>query len=121
MERTVRQFSIAEIEKLVNGTRVDHLPIRNDTPYLPVVRIEHDLDMRMVQHPLEHPCITMEGHRLVGVSKIAVIAVRADWHARDDRCIEFRGVEVPLLARVAPKKFAIELLPHPIHNHILTR
>jgi hypothetical protein len=84
VERTVRQLTVAEIEKFVDATGLDHLPIWDDTLNLPIVSVEHELDVRMVQHPLEHSRITMERHRLIRVSKVAVVAVRADWHTRDN-------------------------------------
>jgi hypothetical protein len=83
VERTVRQRTVAKIEKFVDATGVDHRFIRDDPMNLLIVSVEHELDVRVVQHALEHPRVTVERHRLIRVSEVAVVAVRADRHARD--------------------------------------
>ncbi len=53
-----------------------------------IVRVEHDLDVRMREQALEHPRVAVQGHRLVGVRKIAVVAVGARGHARGHSGVE---------------------------------
>lgn len=68
-----------------------------------------EADVGMIEHPLEHGRITILGHDLELVVKVAVVAVGADRNAGDDGGAELGGVEAPLFAGITPKEFFVKV------------
>ena len=66
----------------------------------------------MVEHLLEELRVAEDGHALVGVLEVAVIARDEYRHARRHRRVDFLGREPPLLLRVVQK----DVLVHEIGN-----
>ena len=75
----------------------------------------------MVEHPLEHPRVAVQRHRLVRVGEVAVVAVGAHRHARGDRRVELRRIEAPLLARVVAEELLVQLAPDLADDHVFGR
>ena len=67
----------------------------------------------MVDHPLEHARVAVQRHALELVLEVAVVGVGARRHARGHGLVELRGIDAPLLARVALEELAVELLARP--------
>ena len=95
------------------------MSVWDDVGDLAVVRVEQDVNVRMAQHSAEHGGVAVLRHALVGVGKVAVVAVCPDRHPRRDRGVEFRRVEAPLLAGVAAKEFLVQLATDLRHHHVL--
>ncbi len=85
------------------------------------IRVEHDLDVRVVKNALEHARKPVQRLCLVRVGEIPRITVRTGRYPRDHRRIQIRWVESPLLPCVAAKELLVELTAYLAHNHILRR
>ncbi len=118
-QRTVGQLAIAPVEELVDRTREDQPVVRNLILDLAVVGLQHDLDLGMLDHLLEHPGIAVQRHRLERVAEVAVVAVGTRGDTRRHRLVELRGVDAPLLARIAAEELLIELAANGADHHIL--
>ncbi len=118
-QRAIGQLAEAIVEEGVDRPGVDHLTVGDDVEDLPVVGVEHDLDVRMIEHALEHAGVAMQRHRLVRVGKVAIVAVGAHRHARRDRRVELRWIQAPLLAGVAAKELLIQLAPNLADHNVL--
>ena len=92
--------------------------MRDNLHDFPVIDAQHDLDVRMAQHLLEHPGQAMLRHRLVRVGEVPVVAIRADRHARRHLRVQFGRVEVPLLPSVVAEEFLVQLASHLRDDHV---
>lgn len=55
---------------------------------------------------------------LEGIGEVAVVVVGAGGHARGHRLVQLRGIQPPLLARIAAEKGFVELATYLIDHHI---
>src|SRR5215217_1337187 len=81
-ERPVRQLSITKVEILVNRPRVDEFVIMYVVCDLAEVRIEHNLDVPMIEHVFEHARITVKRHHLKAVVEVPIVVASAGWYSR---------------------------------------
>ena len=65
--------------------------------------VQTHLDILVVEHLLEQLRVAEDGHALVGVLEVAVIARDENRNARRHRRVDFLGREPPLLLRVVQK------------------
>src|SRR4051794_25197812 len=118
-ERAVGQPPVAIREELIDGPCIYQTVEVELARDLPVIGVEHDLDVRMVKHVLEHSSVAMHRHVLEIVSEVAVIRVDASGDAGGHRFIQFGGIDAPLLPRVAAKELLVELAPDATDHDIL--
>ena len=120
-EGSVRQFSETIIEIGINRTGIDHLAEWNVFFYLPVITIQHDLDIRVIKHVLEHARKAVQRHRLVRICKVTIVTIRPRGNARSHARVELRWIKSPLLARVVAEEFFVQLSSHFADDHVLRR
>jgi hypothetical protein len=94
---------------------------RDQVDDLAIVGIEHDLDVGMAQHRLEHPRVAVLGHGLIGVGEVAVVAVGSSGNPRRHARVELGRIESPLLAGVAAEELVVEITPDLGHHRVLGR
>ena len=70
------------------------------------------------RHPLEQARKAELGHGLVGVGEIAVIPVCPGGDARCYLRVQLRRIHPPLLARVAPEEFVVQLAANFAHDDV---
>ena len=121
LQTPVRQLAETIVEILVDRSGVDHLLEGNEILHVTVIRVEHDLDVGMIEHVFEHAREPIQGHGLIAVREIAIVAVGASGHARRHLRVEFGRIERPLLARVTTEKFLVEFAPDFADDDILAR
>ena len=91
--------------------------------------VQTHLDILVVEHLLEQLRVAEDGHALVGVLEVAVIARDENRNARRHRRVDFLGREPPLLLRVVQKdifvheigdlsEFGIVLLAQLVDSHL---
>ena len=119
LERAVGQGPEAVVEELVDRPGVDQVVELDLGHDLAAVGVEHQLDVVMIQHVLEHAGVAVQRHHLVLVGEIAVVVGGAGGDARGHRAVELGRVQAPHLARVAAKELLVELAPDRTHDHVL--
>jgi len=119
LQRTVRQLAELEVKILIDRAGKNHFLEGNEIDYLMVIGVEHHLNVGMVEHLLEHSGVAVQGHCLVGIGEVPVVAVGAGRHARGHRFIELRGVEAPLLIGVVLEEFIVQLTAYFAHYYVL--
>ena len=90
----------------------------DDVPDVVVLGLRHHVDVRMVEHGLEHARVAVPRHDLELVAEVAVVAVRAGRNAGRHRLVEFRRVQSPLLSGVTAEEFFVELAADSRHDHV---
>src|SRR5215217_1229239 len=121
LERTVGQLAVAQIEELVDRTRVDGLLERKQVGDFAVIRLQQELDVLVPEDALKHARVAVARHRLVDVAEVAVVAVRACRDARGDGRVQLGGVEPPLLTRVVAEELEVELAANRGDDDVLGR
>ena len=74
-QRAVRKPAESPVEEFVYRPGVDHPQKRYFAQHVPVVGLEHDIYIGMVQHPLKHARIAAGGHTLEFVAKVSIVPV----------------------------------------------
>src|SRR5581483_7885116 len=86
--------------------------------YFPVISVEQDLDIRMIEHVLEHAGEAVQRHRLVSVGKVPVVAIHTHRDARGNGSIEFRGIHAPLFPGVIAEELLIQLTANTAYDDV---
>ena len=100
-QAAIRQRTVDGLEVLVHRTRKDQPVVRDLTLNHAEIRLQHDSDIAVRQHLLEHRRIAVERHRLIRVLEVPVVAADVHRDACGHRGIEFVRLQSPLLDGVA--------------------
>ena len=119
LKRPVGQLAKSVVEKFINRSSIDHLAIRNFLLNLPVIDIEKNFYIPMIEHVFKHAREPMQRHGLVRIAEIPLITIGAHRHPRYNGRIQFRRVKAPLLPCVIFEELFVELAPDSAHHHIL--
>lgn len=117
----VGEFSKTIAEELVQGTGKDEAPEGYFVADLLKIRLQHNFDVRVVEHVLEHPSVTVLWHVLVLVVKVPIIPIGSSWQPRCDRLVKFGRVNAPLFAGVAAEELVIKFSADLADDDILRR
>src|SRR5690554_1039605 len=110
LERAVGEPPEGVIEVRVDRPGVYEPAVLDLVSDLLEVGAEHDLDVRVRHHALEHPGVAVLRHGLELVGEVAVVAVGACGYPSRHRGVELAGIQAPLLPRVSPEELLVELL-----------
>lgn len=120
-KRSIRQFSVTIIKIRINWACIDHFREGNIFFYFAIIAVQHDLDVRMIKHVLEHARKTVQRHSLVRIGKVTIVTVRARRDSRSYAGVELRRVEPPLFACVVAKELLVQLAAHFADDDVLGR
>ena len=120
-QRTVGQASVTIVEELVDRTREDQPVVRHHPGDVPVFNTGPDLDIFVVQHPLEHGGIAVQWHGLERIGEVAVVGIGPRRNTRGHRLVELGRIQTPLLAGIAAEEGLIELAPDGRDHDVLRR
>jgi hypothetical protein len=120
-EGAIWELAITQIEKLIDRSSEDKLPICDLLFHIAIVGVESDLDLRMIEHVFEHARVTMLRHRLELIGEVPIVAIRAHGDARGHLRVQFGGIHAPLFAGVAAEKFLVKFAADFTDNNILRR
>ena len=118
LKAPVGKLAETVVEELVHRTGEDQLAMRDEIAHLPIVGVQHDLDVRVIEEIAEHVGETARRHRLIGVGEVAVVAVEAQRDAGGDLRVKLGGIEAPLFAGVAAEEFFVELAAYAVDDHV---
>jgi hypothetical protein len=92
-QAAIGEWTVSIVEVLVDRAGEDELVEGYLLACFAVINIQHDLDVRMIEHVAEHVSVAARRHRLVAIREIAIVAIETDRHARGNLSVELRGIK----------------------------
>ena len=119
IQATVRERPKLVAEKLVDRSREEKSVEGNLLLHIRPIRVEAQLNERVLQHPLCHRRVPLGGNRLVRVSEIAVVPSDSYRHAPAHGGVQLLRRQPPLLHRVPGKHLLVDEIRQQMQVFIL--
>ena len=110
MYAAVGEGSEAVIHQLIYRPGVEDVVVFFRVLYVLEIGVEPDLDVRSVEHLLDHPGVSFGGDPLIGVLEIPAVPAEVDGDACGDGTVYLRGVFTPLFLGVMDEDVVVDVL-----------
>src|SRR5690606_22015867 len=110
---------VAIIEKVIDGSGVDDSVTGYYLLNLLIIGIQHDLNIGMGKHLIEHFGVPMQRHCLESICKVPIVLVGSDRDSRNHRSIQLTWVQVPLFMGVSLEELLVQFPAYLTDHDIL--
>ena len=107
---TVGKWPEAIVHQLVYRSGVEYVVVFLRVLYVLEIGVEPDLDVRSVEHLLDHPGISFGRDPLIGVLEIPAVPAEVDGDAGGDGAVYLGGVLAPLFLGVMDEDVVVDVL-----------
>lgn len=110
MYAAVGEGSEAVVHQLVYRPGVEDVVVFLRVLYVLETGVESDLDVRSVEHLLDHPGVSFGGDPLIGILEISAVPAEVDGDAGGDGAVYLGGVLAPLFLGVMDEDVVVDVL-----------
>lgn len=107
----IGKLTVTVSVKAVDGPCIDKMIITDVFRKLLEVFRRLNFDVRMREHPRKKCFVPFQRDALQRIEVVALFAIHPDRNPGADRSVKMRGIDSPLLARVATEKPFIKIAP----------
>lgn len=100
----------AVVHQLVYRPGVEDVVVFLRVLYVLETGVEFDLDVRSVEHLLDHPGVSFGGDPLIGVLEISAVPAEVDGDAGGDGAVYLGGVLAPLFLGIMDEDVVVDVL-----------